>query len=239
MKTNVTKTMDMDIDMAERAAAARLLIFDLDGTLLDTLDDLTAAVNFALRRHGLPERERRQIQDFVGDGVKKLVQRALPPEAGEELRQQVFADFAARYGEHCADLTRPYDGVTGLLRQLKQQGKLTAVVSNKSHREVQALCDRFFPGLLDLVAGERPGLARKPAPDLPLLVLRELGCTPEQALYIGDSQVDVATAAAAGLACVSVSWGFRSREQLLAAGARQVADTPRQLLALLTAPGAK
>ena len=210
-----------------------LLVFDLDGTLLDTLDDLTAAVDHALRAHGLPERSRDEVRGFVGNGVHKLIERALPNDAGPELESAVFADFAARYKEHCADLTRPYPGVEDMLRRLPELGWAAAVVSNKSDREVQALCRRFFPGLLDMAAGERPGLAVKPAPDLPYLVLTQLGYSPEQAVYIGDSQVDIETARRASLFCICVSWGFRSREQLLAAGADLIADDPGQLLALL------
>ena len=212
-----------------------LLIFDLDSTLLDTLDDLASSVNRALARRGLPARSREEIRDFVGDGVRLLVRRSLPPEAGPETQQAVFADFAADYGEHCAEQTRPYPGIPELLAETQRLGFAAAVVSNKPQREAAALCRRFFPGLLDCVAGERPGCARKPAPDLPRLVLRELGFSPEQACYIGDSQVDIATARSAGLACVSVCWGFRRKEQLLAAGAELIAEDPPALLALLEA----
>ena len=219
--------------MSERTEKRGLLVFDLDGTLLDTLDDLTAAVNQALRAHDLPERSRDQVRGFVGNGVHKLIQRALPEGATPELEGAVFADFAAWYKEHCADFTRPYPGIEDMLRRLPELGWAAAVVSNKSDREVQALCGRFFPGLLDMAAGERPGLAVKPAPDLPHLVLSQLGYRPEQAVYIGDSQVDIETARRASLSCICVSWGFRSREQLIAAGADLIADDPDQLLALL------
>ena len=212
-----------------------LLIFDLDGTLLDTLDDLAASLNYALTCCGLPARSRDEVQSFIGNGVRLLVRRALPESADAETEQRVFAAFADRYREHCADLTRPYAGVEDMLRQVRQAGFATAVVSNKSHREVQALCRRFFPGLLDMAAGERPGLARKPAPDLPRLVLEELGFRPEQACYIGDSPVDIETAVNAGTDCVCVSWGFRSRRELIRAGAVRIADSPAALAALLVA----
>lgn len=209
-----------------------LLIFDLDGTLLDTLDDLAASLNHALTGFSLPARSREEVRGFIGNGVRLLVRRALPETADPETERQVFAAFADHYRTHCADLTRPYDGVIDMLRRARQRGFATAVVSNKSHREVQALCDRFFPGLLDMAAGERPGLARKPAPDLPRLVLRELGFSADQACYIGDSPVDVETARNAGLDCVCVSWGFRSRDELIRAGARRIAASPAELAAL-------
>lgn len=212
-----------------------LLIFDLDGTLLDTLDDLAASLNYALTCCGLPARSRDEVQSFIGNGVRLLVRRALPESADAETEQRVFAAFADRYREHCADLTRPHAGVEDMLRQVRQAGFATAVVSNKSHREVQTLCRRFFPGLLDMAAGERPGLARKPAPDLPRLVLGELGFRPEQACYIGDSPVDIETAVNAGTDCICVSWGFRSRQELIRAGAARIADSPAALADLLVA----
>ena len=213
----------------------RLLIFDLDGTLLDTLDDLAASLNHALTCFGLPPRSRDEVRSFIGNGVRLLVRRALPESADAETERQVFAAFAAYYREHCADLTRPYAGIAGLLEIARQSGFATAVVSNKSHREVQTLCRRFFPGLLDTAAGERPGLARKPAPDLPRLVLDSLGVSPDQACYIGDSPVDIETAVNAGADCLCVSWGFRSREELERAGAGRIADSPGELAALLEA----
>ena len=174
------------------------------------------------------------MRGFIGNGVRLLVRRALPKDTDAERETQVFAAFAGHYREHCADLTRPYDGIADMLRRVRQAGFATAVVSNKSHHEVQALCRRFFPGLLDTAAGERPDLARKPAPDLPHLVLRELGFGPEQACYIGDSPVDIETAQNAGMDCICVSWGFRSRQELERAGARRIADSPAELTALLT-----
>lgn len=209
------------------------LIFDLDGTLLDTLEDLWASLDQALTGQGLPGRSREEVRDFVGDGVSLLVQRALPPGAAPEIHRTVLDAFIAHYHEHCADRTRPYPGVTAMLRELRRQGYAAAVVSNKPQRETQALCRRFFPGLLDLAEGHRPELPKKPAPDLPLLVLRRLGFGPEQAVYIGDSQVDIETARAAGLEHLGVSWGYRSRSQLELSGARCIADLPRQVPDLL------
>ena len=219
--------------MKEDVKARGLLVFDLDGTLLDTLDDLTASVNQALAAHGLPLRSREEVRGFVGNGVVMLVKRALPPGADEELRQAVFSAFTEHYRVHCADRTRPYPGVTGLLEAARRLGYAAAVVSNKPDREAKALCRRFFPGLLAAVTGARPDLPRKPSPELPRLILAELDFQPAQAVYIGDSPVDIATAAAAGLDCICVSWGFCSREQLSARGARRIADSPQQLLRLL------
>lgn len=224
----------------------KMIIFDLDGTLLDTLGDLHSAVNHALSAYGLPERTLAEVRQFVGNGVRLLMERATPPLTAEEF-EAVFAEFRRYYVSHCRDTTAPYAGVLPLLRELKARGVPMAVVSNKLQAGVSALCDDFFAGLIDVCVGEREGVRRKPAPDMVWAAMQELEDDKDTAewgkrsrtngntgaIYVGDSDVDIATARAAGLRCVSVSWGFRSREFLLAHGATTIIDRPEELLALL------
>ena len=207
-------------------------IFDLDGTLLDTLGDLTASVNYALRKHGMPQHSVDAVRTMVGNGVRKLMERAVVGGAQCPLFEAVFATFRQHYVEHQLDTTRPYDGIPELLEELKRRGRRTAVVSNKMDVATRSLCSHFFPGLIDVAVGEREaeGIRRKPAPDTVLEALKLLGVGPEGAVYVGDSEVDVATAASSGLPCISVLWGFRSREFLLANGATTFVNAPAELL---------
>lgn len=211
----------------------RGVIFDLDGTLLDTLEDLRAALNHALAGEGFPPRSLEETRRFVGNGVRNLVRRGLPPEADGETLERAYAAFRAFYAQHCMDKTGPYPGVPQLLRELRGRGYALGVVSNKTDEAVGTLCGRFFPGLLDFAAGERAGMARKPAPELVLLALDALGAEAEETVYVGDSEVDVETARNAGLEAILVTWGFRTREALEAAGARTLAESPEELAALL------
>lgn len=201
----------------------KLAIFDLDGTLLDTLDDLRNAVNFALEAHGFPPRTREEVRRFVGNGVRLLVERAVPAGCGAAATDAVFETFMARYAAHCADMTAPYPGIPETLAALRDAGIRIAVVTNKADAVAQTVCADYFPGLPDLVVGERPGIRRKPAPDAVNEVLRHFGVSRGEAVYIGDSDVDIATAQNAGLRAVAVLWGFRTREELLACGAERFA----------------
>lgn len=207
-------------------------IFDLDGTLLDTLGDLTASVNYALRTHGMPQHSVDAVRTMVGNGVRKLMERAVAEGTQHPLFEAVFATFRQHYVEHQLDTTRPYDGIPELLEELKRRGRRTAVVSNKMDVATKSLCSHFFPGLIDVAVGEREaeGIRPKPAPDTVLEALKLLGVGPEGAVYVGDSEVDVATAASSGLPCISVLWGFRSREFLLAHGATTFVSAPAELL---------
>ncbi len=209
---------------------AQVMIFDLDGTILDTLEDLFLSVNCALKKNRLPERSLDEVRQFVGNGIRKLIERAVPSGSSEELIQQVHQDFTEYYAVHCADHTRPYDGIPETVQKIREQGIKTAVVSNKADYAVQTLCADYFPGMFDAVAGEREGIRRKPAPDAVFAVLELLNMTPAQAVYIGDSDVDIQTAANAGMPCISVEWGFRSREFLLAHGAQKLISRPEELL---------
>lgn len=209
------------------------VIFDLDGTLLDTLGDLAAAVNYALRQAGMPEREVTDIRRFLGDGIRRLMQRAVPEGTDEAHFEPVFETFRRYYMAHCLDRTRPYDGIPRLLRALRACGYALAIVSNKLQPAVTALCERFFSDTVGVAIGERPGLRRKPAPDMVMEALRELGRPRETAIYAGDSEVDLETARGAGLPCISVLWGFRDRAFLESLHAAPLAERPDDILTLL------
>ena len=209
------------------------VIFDLDGTLLDTLDDLADAVNFALTQKGWPARTREQVQVFVGNGVGKLMERAVPSGTSPRETAQALALFKEYYERHNRDKTAPYPGIPQLLDALRAKGCMTAVVSNKFDPAVKELMAHYFPGRLDAAAGEGEGSPKKPDPAMVLRVMADLGADPAATVYVGDSDVDIATARNAGLPCISVTWGFRDRDFLLAAGADRLADTPAQLLAML------
>ncbi len=208
-------------------------IFDMDGTILNTLEDLAASTNAALQKNGLPARTLGDIRKFVGNGIRRLIERAVPPETDGALVGTVFSDFKAHYAVHCADRTKPYGGIPELLKKLKAAGIRTAVVSNKADFAVQTLAEAYFSGLLDAAAGAKDGARIKPAPDAVNAVLAEFGCAPQDAVYIGDSDVDIQTARNAGTDCISVCWGFRSRAFLLENGARQIAETVAELESLL------
>lgn len=208
-------------------------IFDLDGTLLDTIDDLKNSINHALSVCGYPPRTRAEVLAFVGNGVPRLVELAVPPGTPADRRQAVLDAMNAHYAAHCAQLTRPYPGVTDVLRTLRAAGVRVAVVSNKPDYGVQELCARYFPGLLDSAVGMREGIRKKPYPDAVEAALAAFGVPPERAVYIGDSEVDVQTAKNAHTALISVDWGFRTHAQLVEAGAEHVVSDADALLALL------
>lgn len=212
----------------------KVFIFDLDGTLLDTLQDLANAVNYALRQHAMPEHSLDDIRRFVGNGVRLLMERAVPDGAGNPQFEAAFATFRQYYMEHSLDTTRPYDGIPELLRALKQRGCRLAVVSNKMMAATQELCVHFFPEI-EVAIGEHEaeGIRKKPAPDTVCEALRQLGCDKQGAVYVGDSDVDIMTARNSGLPCVSVLWGFRDRQFLTAHGATTFISHPSELLGLL------
>lgn len=205
-------------------------IFDLDGTLLSTLADLAASTNYALRTHHMPERSLDEVRRFVGNGVKKLMERAIPDGLNNPLFEETFATFRQHYMQHNLDTTQPYPGIMQLLEQLKAEGKNIAVVSNKFYAATQELCRHFFGDYVDVAIGERAGIRKKPAPDTVNEALRLLGVTAEGAVYIGDSDVDIETAANSGMPCISVLWGFRDRDFLLAHGAQTFVASPLELL---------
>jgi phosphoglycolate phosphatase len=207
-------------------------IFDLDGTLLDTLTDLAASTNYALRTHGMPEHTIDEVRRFVGNGVRKLMERAVPDGADNPLFDEAFATFRQYYMEHSLDTTRPYEGVPEMLAALKAKGCHLAVVSNKMMAATQELCRHFFPETIEVAIGENEaeGIRKKPAPDTVIAALRQLGVGEEGAVYVGDSDVDIATARNSNLPCISVLWGFRDRDFLLQHGASTLISAPKELL---------
>lgn len=189
----------------------KTVLFDLDGTLLDTLADLRSSTNRALAKFGFPERTLEEIRAFVGNGIKKLIDRAVPSGTDEEVKSAVLQAFREDYAAHCADETAPYEGVLTMLETLKARGIKTAVVSNKADFAVKLLSEQYFGDLLSASRGERPEVPKKPAPDMVCSVMRELSADPASTLYVGDSDVDFDTAMNAHLDTVLVDWGFRDR----------------------------
>ena len=204
-------------------------VFDLDGTLLSTLGDLAASCNHALRANGMPERTIDEVRRFVGNGVKKLMERAIPGGLDNPLFEKTFADFRQHYMHHNLDTTCPYPGVMEMLESLRSRGKKVAVVSNKFYAATQALCKHFFGDLVDVAIGEREGIRKKPAPDTVNEALAQMNVGKERAVYIGDSDVDIMTANNSGMPCISVLWGFRDYDFLVEHGATIFVTSPLQL----------
>lgn len=210
------------------------VIFDLDGTLLDTLDDLTDGVNHALREFGFQEATREEIRARLGYGSGYLIASSVPGGKDCPVYQQVFDCYFAYYRAHSADKTRPYPGIPELLRELGRRGVRCAIVSNKPHLATLDLAEKYFKGLVATAVGDQPGVVeRKPAPDTVWAAMREFGGTGERSVYVGDSEVDIRTARNAGIDCVSVDWGFRTREQLLGFGAARIVSSAEELLEAL------
>ncbi len=209
------------------------VIFDLDGTLLNTLEDLADSVNYALSAYGLPQRQLEEIRTFVGNGAEKLVERAVAGRLSNEQEAECLHTFKEHYRNHMNNKTCPYDGVLDLVRTLLQKGYHLAIVSNKFDAAVKELNDSYFEGLFPVAIGESERIAKKPAPDSVYEALAQLESVTEHAIYVGDSDVDVMTAHNAGLECVGVTWGFRDRELLLSVGAEYIIDKPEDLLSIL------
>lgn len=217
-------------DFEKTHTDVKAIIFDLDGTLLYTLEDLKRAVNYALEQHGMKARTIEEIRSFVGNGVRLLVERAVGSNVDSEILEAVFSDFMAYYDKHCNDNTRPYDGILDLLKELKERGIKMAIVSNKIDSAVKSLDKLYFSEYMTAAIGETEQIKRKPAPDMVLKALSELGVSPDEAIYVGDSEVDIKTAQNAGLESISVTWGFRDEKFLHKNGAERLIDSPVQLL---------
>ncbi|MDO5446588.1 MAG: HAD family hydrolase [Prevotellaceae bacterium] len=205
-------------------------IFDLDGTLLDTLQDLTNSVNYALRTFCMPERSRDEVRQFVGNGVRLLIERAVPQGTKDGMTIKVFETFRNHYLEHSLDNTRPYSGIMETISELHRRGKQLAIVSNKLQPAVTELNNRFFSQYIGAAIGERIGIRRKPSPDMISAALAEIDATCENAVYVGDSDVDILTAQNSSLPCISVLWGFRDKDCLLSHGATCCIASPEELL---------
>ena len=209
------------------------VLFDMDGTVLDTLGDLANACNHTLRAFGLPERSRTEIAHFLGNGAAWLISHAVPAGTGEAQVREILRAYQPWYDAHCDIETAPYPGVPELMQALKTAGVRQAVVSNKQDSAVQLLAARYFPGLLDSAVGESATVRRKPNPDAVLAALAHMGLPRESAVYVGDTEVDIETAKNAGLPCAVVGWGFRTGEELRACGAERIFQSADELRAWL------
>lgn len=207
----------------------KAVLFDMDGTVLDTLDDLADSVNRSLREFGLPEVSRFQVGQSLGNGAKYLIRHCLPEGSDEALCEQVLSFYKPWYDAHCLIKTKPYDGILQLMETLRADGVSQAIISNKPDSAVQELAEAFFPGLMDVVIGESPAVKRKPSPDTVLAAASQMGLMASDCVYIGDTEVDLETARNAGMDCIPVSWGFRTEEQLCAAGAEEIIRSPEEL----------
>ena len=207
----------------------KAVIWDLDGTLLNTLDDLAASVNAALAMNGMPLRSTEEVRAFVGNGIRNLMMRAVPGGEANPAFDKALEDFTRHYGAHSRDRTRPYDGILEMLDKLSEAGVKHAIVSNKIDFAVKELSRAYFGERMCAAIGDDPSRARKPAPDSVLAAMREMGVTAQETVYVGDSDVDVLTACNAGVPCVAVLWGFRDEACLRAAGAGRLAHTPDEL----------
>jgi phosphoglycolate phosphatase len=206
-------------------------IFDLDGTLLNTLNDLTASTNYALQSYGMPTHSAEEVRSFVGNGLRKLMERAVPGGAENPKFDEVLSAFRSHYLAHGFDTTAPYPGVMALLKTLQAAGKKVAVVSNKIDAATKKLCAHYFGDLVPVAIGEQEakGIRRKPAPDTVRKALEELGAQADGAVYIGDSEVDIMTARNCGIPCISVPWGFKDRAFLMEHGATSVVASPEEI----------
>lgn len=207
----------------------KLAIFDLDGTILDTLQDLTDSTNYVLNTNGYPIHTIDEVRRYVGNGIYLLIKRALPKGTDEKEIQRLFEQFVSYYKDHCAIKTKPYEGIKDLLVSLKEKGIKRAVVSNKGDFAVKILIDKYFPDLFEISVGQKDGVRKKPYPDSVNEVLKELDCKNQDAVYIGDSEVDIQTAMNANMECISVSYGFRSKDFLKENKARLIVDDVKGL----------
>ena len=209
----------------------RYAIFDLDGTLLDTLDDLTDSMNYMLGKHNFPLRTRNEVRNFVGNGVRKLVERAIPTEykADDEFIDKFYNDFSLYYNSHSDVKTSPYPGTLDMLDKLLENGFDIAIVSNKIDSAVKSLSAKFFGERIKSAIGEKPSVRHKPEPDMVFMAMEEMGADKENSIYIGDSEVDIQTAKNAGIPCISVLWGFKDRKFLEDSGAMAIVESMEEL----------
>ena len=211
----------------------RNIIFDLDGTLLNTLDDLAASTNYALHACGYPPRTTEEVRLMVGNGVGKLIERAVPQGTGHDATSQCLDIFRQHYTEHCLDNTQPYPDVIEMLSELKRREIGLAIVSNKLQTVVSELNEHFFAPNISIAVGETAQLKCKPAPDMLLQAMNLMEATDTNTIYVGDSDVDIQTAHNATLPCISITWGFRDKDFLIQHGATAIAETPAQLLKMI------
>ncbi|MDL2231926.1 HAD family hydrolase [Porphyromonadaceae bacterium OttesenSCG-928-L07] len=213
----------------------KLVIFDLDGTLLNSLDDLAASANYVLKKFGYPEHEVEAYRYMVGNGISKLLERALPEDARiQSILYSVKKEFMEYYAEHKADLTKPYDGINELLQNLRHRGVALAIATNKEHENARNLVNHCFQtGTFKIIRGEQPGFPIKPDPAIVFAILNETGVEPHEVLYVGDTAVDMQTAVNSGVKAVGVTWGFRPEKELRESGADYIVHQPAEILDLL------
>ena len=209
------------------------VIFDLDGTLLNTLDDLHACFNHAIKTFGYPERSIEEIRSFVGNGIKKAIERALPYKIKDEELEKIVEYFRDYYKEHMFELTKAYDGILELLKELKEKGYKLAVVSNKYDMAVKNLVKHYFGEYIDVAVGEGLGINKKPSSDGTLKAINELNSNIENCIFIGDSDVDIETAKNVGIPCISVLWGFRDKEFLKSRGGEIFVKEPKDIIKII------
>lgn len=214
----------MDVNMKYK-----IVIFDMDGTTLNTLDDLTLCLNHILEKHGMPKREKREVGNFLGNGIRRLVELGVPTGTPAEDTEAVFSEFAEYYPQHCKEHTRPYDNIIELINKLKKAGVCCTLVSNKIDCAVKDLCEEHFKGLFDIAVGEKEGVRKKPYPDSVNNILDELGFTADEAVYVGDTEVDYQTAANSKMDFIAVDWGFRERETLVKLKPKYLVSSPDEI----------
>ena len=207
----------------------KAVLYDMDGTVLDTLGDLVSAVNYTLEHFGLPLRSVEEIRGFLGNGAKNLITRSAPEGTAPEKIEEMLEFYLPWYNSHCQILTAPYEGIIELMQELRAMGVKQAVISNKQDSAVKPLAAHYFPGLLESALGESESVKKKPNPDAVLAALQELGVDKCDAIYVGDSEVDVQTAINADMDCAAVSYGFRSEEELIASGAKVICHSVKEL----------
>jgi len=211
----------------------KAVIFDMDGTVLDTLDDLKNSLNFALEKNNMPKRTLDETRSFVGNGIEKLIERAVPKGTNNEDYRKVISDFTDYYTLHCKDNTKAYEGISNVIDEIRKRGLLTAVVSNKDDYGVKILCEEHFKGKFDCSVGMKDGIRKKPSPDSVNIALTSLGIKSNEAVYVGDSEVDIQTAENSDMDCISVLWGFRTEEFLRSFGGKVFAKKPNDILKIV------
>ena len=209
------------------------IVWDMDGTVLNTLIDLRDSVNYVLRKYNMPEHTIEEYRRYFGSGIRYALECAVVDGTPSETIDEMLPIFKEHYDVHCLDNTCPYDGILDAMKKLKEKGYKMAIVSNKIDSAVKELNEKFFKEYVDVAIGETPGTKRKPAPDMVEQALNKLGSTKEEAIYIGDSEVDLQTARNSNLPCISVLWGFRDKDYLIKQGATTFAETPEELVQLL------
>ena len=210
-----------------------IVMFDLDGTILDTIEDLTDSLNAVFKEKGYPQRTLEEVRSFVGNGVLKLIERAAPVGTSHEDIYKVFMNFSEYYQKHCSIKTKPYDGIKEVLETLRSNGCMIVVISNKIDEAVAPLCKKYFGSLIDIAVGDKIGIPRKPNPAMVDYILERTGISNKKAIYIGDSEVDIETAKNARMDSISVDWGFKDREFLIEHGASVVVSQPSELIDLI------